>query len=945
MDLIQGNITGVEIHENTSLAEDAIAGNNYIIVGDPTLLNSVGGELLLEDSLLVYIAVDKDTGIVTLEETLEEDVPELTKVAPSPSQPQKRALVSFAGDAEDAHWCLIPHELEGYIPTGVRDEDLQEYVEISEYNGEYEIFRYLNERPRFDGGIIDPSTLPEPGTDGMAPPQVAAVVAAGGIRAIYLSWAPVDNQSPVRYRVYGGTATNVPIDEQHYITQTSGTRTTVYSVWDDLTDVMVDKLTPGTEYFFKVVSIDDDVSVDTPAIPSAEISGTPVQITEADVAAETITGDMIRGNTIESDKMASVLSVSNRYEIGDYMSIEAGQGLKTEPPNGKSVQIRDDGGTSIFEGEITVDRAIITDFLDVQGSLGKISGLLNIADGVVAPTAAPIVSTSWNSPLATQETERSLGAGPAFDLKGYDEQNWLYLETVFDSFTVWAMNKESAERILLFAPPQRIFAIGVERVGDHILVIGKKFGNGDRFDTVNGQDRFRLFVYSMSGELQAIKEWTPTDIYNDPAIVSAGYGTGFLVAYVTDRPDKRVRVEQYSIGYSPATQTYSVNATTSIDVPTLFPYTTTKQDMDLTGACVSFGDYDNGQNYLFLTTKDYVLAHFVTITTAPLITAISYNHVWTKPNNELMRGIEWSDGRFHTGGATTGRIYHFAKQMGIYNYQWRFSYYDSDPIGGTHETQGGVAVSFQNTRRHWIRVATPSPVIQSGGVDDPDAARFYANGKLQATVAGSPDQNSVVFLDEIDAAGASAPTTNGFASVAGQNGALQSGKTDTNGALIRLEGGGGGRLGDKSWDALGVWDDLESSALGIARTPATAGGAGTSKKGARADHTHPPALLSNSNATLGTNVSGSANGYRANDGTMFTNFSLTASANLSVGHVLCTLPVGSRPPVVWFVDLNNIGPNTTVRVHIGTNGECVTQHAITSGQTLRGSAAFPFSPA
>lgn len=921
--VLQGNIVAVEEYTGTSFAEDVAQGSMTFVVADSAYFDPNGGKVFFGDNPTneyAYSSMDGETNTVTLVNPMPYAREAGMVAAPRPLEYRKIAFVDFVGDFDEAQMCTIPAELEPYISLGIRDPEYREYVEVGVIANDYVLLRMPNEKLYISGSSIDPDGMPYPGPDGQAPPQVTGLVAESNVQTVFLKWDPVVNTDPVRYRVYGGTNNTVPVDTNHFICEVAGPRAVVDVAWDDANAVQVKTLSPEVNYYFRVVAVDEDVDNGTaPALPSAVVTSKPAKINHEDINVNAVRAINILANEIGADKLEALIAIATRFEVGDYMSLEAGQGLKTEPPNGMGVHITDDGTPNIFNGETTLDRATVRDYLDVQGNVNKISGRLNLSTGIVAPTVAPVVSASgWSAPLMFQQT----GAGEGFNVFGLTkwpgENRFAYMESLYGG-QLWYLNAATGAREVGFFNMPSNFCPegGIAATNDFFYILG--------FDIDRNSDWY-IYRYNRSdlqknGELRV---GLASAILGKMSICKVDDATqDIAICYIQNT--NRLVVRRYNISLS-----LQANMVEGVDWN--FP------QKDLIG--LYYGQADYGAERIIIAHPDEVRAFTFTSST------LTFNHAWAKPNNEQMRGLCWDGGRFHTFGSSTWRLYHFSKQIDISPALWAYSLYDSDSVGGTHETQPGKTVSFTPIRRAWTTVRTPQPVVTGAGVDDPDAARFYRAGKLQATVAGSESQNSITAIDIINMGSADAPVSNGFASLPGQNGDIVSGKTDSNGALIRLEGGGAMRLGDYGMTADGSWTGLFSDAPNNFARLGTAGAPGSLKVAARADHVHPPALLPNLNATIGPNLTGSVNGYRMIHGAAFFVVNLTTTANLAANAVLFTVPAvstGSRPPVNWLTDVVTL-PGVVHRVHIGTDGVALLQSAVASGQTLRATIIYPFFP-
>jgi hypothetical protein len=123
------------------------------------------------------------------------------------------------------------------------------------------------------------------------------------------------------------------------------------------------------------------------------------------------------------------------------------------------------------------------------------------------------------------------------------------------------------------------------------------------------------------------------------------------------------------------------------------------------------------------------------------------------------RGLAWnptSPGNFHTVSSFNIHKYSTIRMPGLSTPQpWyaATTWYDSDSVGGNHETTMSPVATFQMTRRKRITLGTTA-VPDQGGTDDPNSFRVYLSGTTNARTslwlhgaasAGNVYVNSVAF--------------------------------------------------------------------------------------------------------------------------------------------------------------------------------------------------------
>lgn len=188
-----------------------------------------------------------------------------------------------------------------------------------------------------------------------------------------------------------------------------------------------------------------------------------------------------------------------------------------------------------------------------------------------------------------------------------------------------------------------------------------------------------------------------------------------------------------------------------------------------------------------------------------------------------------------TGGSATraayvaypaaGRIYQLRTDanQGRYNdYDYTFSaaytWYDGNPVGGTHESTPSPTATISLPRMTWPIVTAPSP--PHAGITDPlrpDLANrigIYASSALVETPGPVKHQTFLPVGQRAIAAGGlhpgtlatsiAPPTVDGFASTTETPGTIQSSAADATGPLIKLDETGAWRLGGLSGDGSGI---------------------------------------------------------------------------------------------------------------------------------------------
>lgn len=322
MQLEQGVVESVaEVAMGDELV--AVPTATTLTLGDAVDFNEDGGTALVGDpgELVTYTSADLDADTLTLAAPLVGTYAVGDPVRVSPEAVERVATVRLDADGEAVE-ARVPHALYDRIPEGVRD--VGERVSLSLDGGEWVVADVLGQQPFVDASYIDPDTLPAsepPATsDGIPPASSPAPVLRGGIGTLFVRWAEVANADPVTYDVHASTVAGFTPDATTLVGTALGIGPVVIRTLQNGT-----ALQAGTTYRVRIVARDADGA----AAPGTEASGSPVQATSEDIAANAITADMLVANDALIDALEvvdlSVVSLESVNIDGGSIAIATSQ--------------------------------------------------------------------------------------------------------------------------------------------------------------------------------------------------------------------------------------------------------------------------------------------------------------------------------------------------------------------------------------------------------------------------------------------------------------------------------------------------------------------------------------------------------------------------------------------------------------------------------------------
>lgn len=833
------------------LAEDAPVGSTVLVVEDAADFDERGGSVLLDGTdEVVYTSADDDTGTLvlamptTVEYLAETRVEVWDPVDAAPVvETLAQVVVEGTDQGGDPLEATVDHALIPLLPEGIRTPDpttgvAGEAVSLQWRGDDLYVVNVHAKNPVFDGSMIDPDTLPDlgGGSDGVPPAYSPTPEVKGTVGALLVSWEPVTNGDPVEYEVHVSTTEIVPVlDGPTKVARTAASSAIVRTLPDGT------PLDYATTYFVYVFAIDPDDS----APVSVAGSGSPVQITGADVAAEYVYAGAVSAGQITSGEMNATVAL-----VGSLATAR----------DGRRVEISNEAGLTIFEQDGNI---VVTFPTDPDHEL-----LMN--GDVVARTLTALAgmelrgtSTVETGGQVTLAGQLGGSATPPAVAVGYDTatlapsgSGW---SPIYGSFVpadaMWTpgFRIENGSRLVKTSPATHVVegywqipnagtqpACGVTRNIDSIFVLYRNSTSPTNRDyTVKkyaadwNPDLTGTVAPTLTGTYTYQAPDNSNPYYNLPWTPAIGWdltNSGYVIAcrdYYVDSTNLRFRVHRYSNSGALVQEFLTAAVAPSV--------AESEDAQDLRG--LFYGAADLGATHLFIATS--VRAHAYTTTGA---SAAAHSFPLNGPNAAgfgVSAGFSYGFsgfGSYASGALGTAEIvqtrYGTLSGLGAAGAKWwtAFTWFDStedtgDPSNVKHESSLSAIAGFTMKNRARVTVTAP-PIPSGGGPNDPNSVRFY-----MASLAGSTPPARSAFAQQTPAPadGAITATYSTFVLTPGGSnpappasstfpnaspGRLTSSKTDGSGPIVDLKGDGSGRLGEITWDADGhVFGAVPAGAL------------------------------------------------------------------------------------------------------------------------------------
>jgi hypothetical protein len=723
----------VVLARGTSATADTAAGATVVPVEDTTQFDEDGGVLDIVGAQYDYLSVDEDASTITLATALTADVDAydpVSVVAGGIVAQEFLAVVDLGGG--DTSSVAIPYAMRVQFPVGLYDPPVPVTIDPALTTLEDAPGR----PPVLDGSYIDPTTLPDP-VPVEAPSTSPAITAYGMPSSVVLKAEGIAQTTEIEYHVSTATFTPVAGDPTTLVGTATRSQVQVVTELPDGTLLQLD-----TDYYFHAIA----TNAVGAAPPSAEvISRLDPTAIETVVAAMIIAGFILAG-TIQ---VGQILITPGVGVPGD-TDYDPG-GINIPLSNGGQILLPADGSAAQFTKVLLeATSLLVDDNLELRGANNSLIGTFTIQAGVQTPKLGPTISGSWTdgatSPLATSDSGLGLQD---------DGTNWVSVRT--DGTAIDGYDKTTGAKSVLFSDPA-LLILSLARIGTDWYALGL-IGSTTVVRKYNAS-----WVYYAGSQFTV-----PTVTGAASALVIAASGSTLYVGYEQDADLKLKVLSMTTTGGSPTT------VFTSADVPNMINPALSVGAADFGGAALRYV-LNTGS-----TTKIYS-ATGVRQTTLE----------WANPNGEQQAGAYY-DGTTWWVLSAAGKVWKLSPVVSSTARSVRYSKYDNDATGGTHETAWSPAVTFTHLPRQWMRITTPAPE-DSGGTDDPNAIRHYIQNAgagsyyRQADVTASP---WLAYYGVPSTAGATAVSTPDFSTVSKPG-------------VIQSAAGGVTLKGDDTWQLTGT---------------------------------------------------------------------------------------------------------------------------------------------
>lgn len=639
-------------------------------------------------------------------------------------------------------------------------------------------------------------SLPAP-TDGTAPTDSPLPNVAGGVGALFVSWAPSSNPDPVTYEVHISTTSGFTPDSTTLAAETAGNLAAIKNLpGDGGADLEYD-----VDYYIRIIAKD----VDGAGPPSIEVYGSPKQVNSPDIAAGSVAAEHILAGEVTAEKLASVMALLSELYVGDKISITPSDGIRITLNNGGYIHFPADGtDAELIKVVARFTQVIVEDNMQILGANNRVGGQLTLDASINPPATAPVVASVYDqSPISVSPaipgqnfglgdngTEWEIGQHTSFSVS---ESSTTSYGT--STFTVYKVNKTTGARTTKYSfavdlytywgtspspvtPTLTSFHSNATRAVFMVYVPAISYVDREG-STVTVAAHYQVLVVNNStGALLNSWTWSTYASWKFPAVFTDG-------TYVFVGASNKSNADLYMYRYA-QNGTGGTNLWISAD-----------HTADWSGLYIGNADF-GGLRYVL--TYSGTSVH-VFNSTGTLMTS----ELFTKSNNESPIGINYDGTRF-VSYHTTGKLRKYSTLTTSPSRSVKYTWYNL--AGGIESTASPAATVTQNIRQ-WLQVAASEGIPASSDTQSPDAIRIYVDSHRQ-----TPDLSAGVVTKTYEVpgtAGADSPATDGFLAI-NARGAIQSEALDAQGAvIIDLEGDGSGRVGPLRWDADGKNIDAEQA--------------------------------------------------------------------------------------------------------------------------------------
>lgn len=805
---LRGKITAVQVFPTgTDLLEAAALGASELVVGDTSDFSGEGGSLMTSIGAMAYTGLDNTSTPpkILLAAPLSAGLVVGEPILLNGYSQEKRALVK-TDLGEDGVWVRIPRSLEFTLADGIRDPDFQETIIFNQnQDGVFEAKEILAADFSMDltylpelQDVIEDVTPTEPPS--LSPDiQVTGMPTSLYVRAL----DEIANTTTLEFHMS---------EDPGFIPGAGDTGTLVLSTNSRLGVInktaLDTDLVEGVTYYVRAIALNAaGAAAPSPAV-AAQLNLNAIR----ELVAEVVTAGFVLAGAIE---------------VGDITINSEGddKGILIDVAGGQIFLPADSTKSARFAGDIETANLTSKDRLDIY-QLAQLFGTMRAVNGITDPSVPPTSSTEW---------DHWADAGGAFpnNNSGLVEsiENSAHLVTATNIFGgVFAvLDKSNGQQLGAVSMPANFYPTSMTRLGSRYYVLGS-------LGTASGSEPW---VYAFSHTAFTTITHIPGESWRAVPSGFSIYTEWDSSAHYSVSNVKRQCIGTDGTNILLARQhTYTGGGNLNRTVVRILNVA----NGALIGSNVLAISSPQDMYGIFKQAFDFSASRFVTVhPTTFRVNSTSSQDVngryvevaadnWLKPSGAGQnRGLVWDGTRFwslDSAGIYWKFVAGHVNNSTIYG---RYTWYDGNATGGTHETARSPSHSFTWQARAKFRVTGQSaPEADSTEQDAAKLVRIYAgtndttNCRLQHSTDLPVGQNHYV-VETLDTVSAVAPSTTTFSLTGAAPGRLESAAEDaTPESIWWAEGSGPGRMGPLRWDATGkVVPEVDWTTLTHAGTSGT----------------------------------------------------------------------------------------------------------------------------
>jgi hypothetical protein len=580
---------------------------------------------------------------------------------------------------------------------------------------------------------VDPDTI---FTDGLPPDSSPIPTVIGGLGILSVRWDGIANHDPVYYDVHISSAANFVPSADTLCLTTPATMATIRALPGPEPfpgEVDTRNLQYGVDYFIKIVAFDADGA----AVPSDQDSGQMFQVNTPDIASRSIVTEHLQAQAVTAELLAGELVLGSviKTAVTGQRTEQDVLGLRLYgPANEILVNLPTTPGQGPFlSGDAVMGAVTTTDGFTMRSTKNEIpadSGL-TMAASQTPPINPPQLSIDYDKIRPDYSIQRT-GALGTFGLNPNEVSFVVYNAPVLRIFQIkttgtrcWFFDLAGVPVAPFFTDhPGNDIRGYVETSGFQITLLRDMTASFDSW-----------FVYRFSGTSGIYNRYTRLNPGSAPTL-----GTTGSVNYVAETHPTLEQVYVRNLGFS-STNFAQIPITSTV-------VSSSSRPLGGTLDAVLYGNFDFGS-------PRYVISHHGSNFNFRTMNAGGVwqnSEDWESPT-ESRRGLIWDGTQFWTYSADGYLYKHTTYKWTSESSVWwaGYTWYDSDPVGGLHETTLGPLRSITMKKRAKLRITLPV-VPDNGSSNSPDQWRVYltrgASEPLPSTtffqVAGSTPTTQVV---------------------------------------------------------------------------------------------------------------------------------------------------------------------------------------------------------